>query len=391
MITLLVVIYISFIAVGLPDALLGVVWPAIYTEFSLPISVNGYISMVVSGCTVVASLFSAKLNYKFGTGVVTAVSTALTVVALFGLAFSSHIAFFFLLAIPLGLGAGAIDSGLNSFVALHYSTAQMNFLQCFYGIGVMVSPYLMSLALGNSGDWRKGYLIVAIIQAALLLVTVLALPLWKKTEKRVVAQTGAQTKLLSLKQMLQMPAVRWNCLVFCFCCGIELTFGGWCSTYFVNVKGLAVDLAAQITVLFYVGLSVGRFLSGLLAKRFTPRQMVIFSSCLLLCAIVLLVLPFGLYASAVALLLAGLGVGPLFPNLALLTPAYFGKDVAASVIGLQMSATYLGIMLMPPLFGLVAQYVGVWLFPAFMLVMHGIYLAALAAMLRCVGKAKNMG
>lgn len=381
MITLLVVIYISFIAVGLPDSLLGVAWPAIYTEFGLPISLNGYISMLVSGCTVVASLFSARLNHKFGTGVVTAASTVLTVLALFGLSVSNHIVFFFLLAIPLGLGAGAIDAGLNSFVALHYSTAQMNFLQCFYGIGVMVSPYLMSLALGDSGDWRNGYRTVAMIQAVLAVIAILVLPLWKKVEKRIVTEEGTEAKLLTVRQMLKMPAVRVSCLVFAFCCGVELTFGGWCSTYFVNVKGVAMDHAAKITVLFYVGLSLGRFLSGVFAKRFTPWQMIWFSSILLLCAILMLVLPFGLPVSAVALLFAGLGVGPLFPNLTHLTPVHFGKEIASSVIGLQMSATYTGIMLMPMVFGMVAQYAGVKLFPVFMLLMHIVYLAALMVLI----------
>lgn len=382
MITLLVVIYISFIAVGLPDSLLGVAWPVMYVEFGLPISVNGYIAMMMSACTIVSSLFSARINHKIGTGVVTAISTAMTALALFGYAGSENVVFLFLLAIPLGLGAGAIDSGLNSFVALHYSVAQMNFLQCFYGLGVLISPWLMSMALGTEGDWRKGYLIVAVIQSALTVLTVAALPLWKKMEKRVVAQEKTETKILSVKQLLRTPGVGISCLAFALACGMELSFGTWCSTYFVEAKGVPANYAAQITVLFYVGMTAGRFLSGLFAKKLTPTQMLWISGILLLVAILGLLLPAGLGVSAVALLLAGVGVGPLFPNLVHLTPVAFGRDVASSVIGMQMSASYLGITLMPAVFGVLAQHIGVSLFPGFLLLAHFVYLILLSVLLR---------
>lgn len=382
MITLLVVIYISFIAVGLPDSLLGVAWPVMYVEFGLPISVNGYIAMMMSACTIVSSLFSARINHKIGTGVVTAISTAMTALALFGYAYSENVVFLFLLAIPLGLGAGAIDSGLNSFVALHYSVAQMNFLQCFYGLGVLISPWLMSMALGTEGDWRKGYLIVAVIQSALTVLTVAALPLWKKMEKRVVAQEKTETKILSVKQLLRTPGVGISCLAFALACGMELSFGTWCSTYFVEAKGVPANYAAQITVLFYVGMTAGRFLSGLFAKKLTPTQMLWISGILLLVAILGLLLPAGLGVSAVALLLAGVGVGPLFPNLVHLTPVAFGRDVASSVIGMQMSASYLGITLMPAVFGMLAQHIGVSLFPGFLLLAHFVYLILLSVLLR---------
>lgn len=389
MITLLVVIYLSFIAVGLPDSLLGVAWPVIYPEFGLPISLNGYIAMTVSACTIVSSLFSARLNHKFGTGVVTAVSTAMTALALFGYACSGNVFLFFLLAIPLGLGAGAIDSGLNSFVALHYSKAQMDFLQCFYGLGVMISPYLMSLVLGTEGNWRRGYLIVAAIQTALTVLAVLALPLWKRMEKRVEAEAHTETKLLTVREVLRTGGVGISCLVFALACGIELCFGSWCSTYFVEAKGVPAAYAAQITVLFYIGLTGGRLLSGLLAKRLNAVQMLWISVFALLVAICVLVLPFGLGISAAALLMAGLGVGPLFPNLAHLTPKLFGREVASSVIGVQMSATYTGIMLTPMSFGLVAQYVSVNLFPGFLLVIHIVCMAALAVLLIRLNKKEH--
>jgi len=350
MVTLLIVIYISFIGVGLPDSMLGVAWPAIYTEFDLPISLAGFISMTISACTVISSLVSARLNDRFGTGKVTAISTILTVIALFGFALSPNIVWIFAMAIPLGLGAGAIDSGLNSFVALHYSTAQMNFLHCFYGMGVALSPYLMSVALGSEGNWRKGYIIVATIQAVIAAVTVLALPVWKKYDKRTDMPEDERPKLLSIPQMLKMPAVCFTCLVFFGGCAVELTFGGWASTYFVNAKGILADKAAQVTMLFYIGLAMGRFLSGVLAKKLSSWQMIWLSGGILFVAIIALMFPLGIGASAVVLFFAGLGVGPLFPNMLHLTPVNFGKDVASSIMGLQMTSTYIGIMTMPPLF-----------------------------------------
>jgi len=212
MTALLMVIYISFISLGIPDSMLGVAWPAMYEEFNLPIGLAGYISLTVAGCTILSSLMSTRLIRRFGTGWVTAVSVALTVVGLFGYSFSNRVVYFFLLAIPLGLGAGAIDSGLNSFVALHYSAAQINYLQCFYGIGVAISPYLMSLALGDNGDWRGGYRLVGWIQLAICAMVFLSLPLWKKVQKRIAIQEETQTRVLSLRQMLRDPAVRYTCL-----------------------------------------------------------------------------------------------------------------------------------------------------------------------------------
>ena len=390
MITLLVVIYISFVAVGLPDSLLGVAWPVMYPEFGLPISVNGYIAMTISACTIVSSMLSARVNHKFGTGVVTAFSTAMTALALFGYAHSNQVIFLFLLAIPLGLGAGAIDSGLNSFVALHYSVSQMNFLQCFYGLGVLISPWLMSLVLGSEGNWRKGYLIVALIQSVLAILGVVTLPLWKRVEKQVVAAEDTQTKILSVKALLRMRGVPISCLVFALACGMELSFGSWCSTYFVEAKGVAANYAAQITVLFYLGLTLGRFLSGLFAKRLTPMDMLWISSVVLLVAIFVLLLPVGLGISAIALLMAGIGVGPLFPNLVHLTPLGFGRDVSASVIGMQMSASYLGITLMPAVFGALAQRIGMGWFSPFLLLMHIVCMLSLFVLLNGFKKKTSL-
>lgn len=267
MTTLLIIIFITFIGVGLPDSVLGTAWPAIYREFNLPVSLAGYISATVSACTIISSLISSKVINRFGTGVVSAVSTLMTAAALLGFAFANNAIPFFLLAIPLGLGAGSIDTALNNFVALHYSASKMNFLHCFYGLGVAASPYVMSLALGADDNWRKGYIIIGLIQFCIALIAAVSLPLWKKAEMKDRDENTSLPKTLTLSQLFKMPAVRLSCLAFFGSCALELCAGSWSSTYFVNIKGLPSDKAAQIAMLFYVGLASGRFLSGVVAHK----------------------------------------------------------------------------------------------------------------------------
>lgn len=369
MTTLLIIIFITFIGVGLPDSVLGTAWPAIYREFDLPVSLAGYISSTVSACTIISSLISSKVINKFGTGVVSAVSTLMTAAALLGFAFMKNVGFFFLLAIPLGLGAGSIDTALNNFVALHYSASKMNFLHCFYGLGVAASPYVMSLALGADDNWRKGYIIIGLIQFGIALIAVLSLPLWKKAEKKDKDENPTPPKTLTLSQLFKMPAVRLSCLAFFGSCALELCAGSWSSTYFVNIKGLSSDKAAQITMLFYVGLASGRFLSGMTAQKIGRWRIIRIAALILFSAIILFILPLPLPAAAAALFLIGLGIGPVFPNLTHLTPQNFGADISQSVIGVQQASSYTGIMLMPWLFGILAQAISPALFPYYLLVL----------------------
>lgn len=369
MTTLLIIIFITFIGVGLPDSVLGTAWPAIYREFDLPVSLAGYISSTVSACTIISSLISSKVINKFGTGVVSAVSTLMTAAALLGFAFMKNVGFFFLLAIPLGLGAGSIDTALNNFVALHYSASKMNFLHCFYGLGVAASPYVMSLALGADDNWRKGYIIIGLIQFGIALIAVLSLPLWKKAEKKDKDENPTPPKTLTLSQLFKMPAVRLSCLAFFGSCALELCAGSWSSTYFVSIKGLASDKAAQITMLFYVGLASGRFLSGMTAQKIGRWRIIRIAAIVLFSAIILFILPLPLPAAAAALFLIGLGIGPVFPNLTHLTPQNFGADISQSVIGVQQASSYTGIMLMPWLFGILAQAISPALFPYYLLVL----------------------
>ena len=383
MTVLLIIIFISFIGVGLPDSILGTAWPSIYREFDLPVSLAGYITATVSACTIVPSLLSSKVINRFGTGVVTAVSTILTVVALFGFAFSGNAIFFFVMAIPLGLGAGSIDTALNNFIALHYSATKMNFLHCFYGLGIAASPYIMSYALGNDNNWRKGYILVAVIQSVIALIAILSLPLWKKVERQEKKADNV-VKVLKLSDLIKMPAVRLSCYAFFSSCALELTAGSWSSTYFVNTKDVIPEKAAQITMLFYVGLALGRFLSGVLAKKLSRWQIIGISTGVLLGAIIMFILPVSIMATSIALFLIGLGIGPIFPNLTHLTPENFGRDISQSVMGVQQASAYIGIMIMPWLFGTLAQICSTKIFPCYLLILFMVYMTTLVMLNRKV-------
>ena len=380
---LLIIIFISFIGVGLPDSILGTAWPSIYREFDLPVSLAGYITATVSACTIISSLLSSKVISRFGTGMVTAVSTILTVVALFGFAFTGNAIFFFVMAIPLGLGAGSIDTALNNFVALHYSATKMNFLHCFYGLGIAASPYIMSYALGNDNNWRKGYLLVAVIQSVIALIAIFSLPLWKKVERQE-KKADDVVKVLKLSELIKMPAVRLSCYAFFSSCALELTAGSWSSTYFVNTKDVIPEKAAQITMLFYVGLALSRFLSGVLAKKLSRWQIIGISTGVLLSAIIMFILPVSTMATSIALFFIGLGIGPIFPNLTHLTPVNFGRDISQSVMGVQQASAYIGIMIMPWLFGTLAHVCSTKIFPCYLFIMFMGYMTTLVMLNRKV-------
>ena len=364
---LLLIIYIAFIGLGIPDSLFGAAWPAIYTEFGIPVSRGSLITMLISGGTIISSLLSAELIRRFGTGRITAFSTSLTAAALFGFSCSGNLLLLCLFAVPLGLGAGAIDTALNNYVALHYRASHMNFLHCFYGIGVSLSPLLMSLAL-SAGSWRNGYRMVFWLQAGIAVLTILALPLWKRVSA-VSGQEEEAAETVRFSRLLRDSRVRMACLVFIGSCGLEYSCGNWGSTFLVTSRGLEADAGAGMITLYYVGIAAGRFLSGILSFRLGSRRLVLMGQAVVLAALLLLCLP-GLALPGLGLFLVGLGNGPVFPNMLHLTPRIFGKRLSQSVMGVQMAASYVGILLAPALFGVIAQEIGATLFPGWLLLLY---------------------
>lgn len=371
---LLIIIYITFIGLGIPDSLFGTAWPAVYAELELPISWANFITLTISGGTIVSSLLSTRLVNRFGTARVTAVSTVMTAAALLGFSLSGNFFSLWLMAIPLGLGAGAIDTVLNNYVALHYKAAHMNFLHCFYGIGVSLSPFLMSAALAQNADWRGGYRTVFMLQAAIAVLSVVTLPVWKKAGA-AQTQTEETSRSAGILPILKSPKLYFIGMIFIGSCAVECTCGGWGSTFLVEARGASVDAAARVITLYYVGIAAGRFISGLLAERLTCRQLVGIGQVITAAAILLLLLPLPSVLAAASLFLIGFGNSTVFPNMLQMTPLLWGRELSQAAMGLQMALAYVGILSAPALFGLLAQRIGLTLFPYYLAVFFAVMLA----------------
>lgn len=384
---LLTIIYIACIGLGIPDSLLGTAWPAIYREFGLPISSVSYISLLISVGTVISSLLSARVINKFGTGKVAAVSTSMTAIALLGFSFSNNLLWLCLSAIPLGLGAGAIDTAMNNYVALHYTSKHMNFLHCFYGIGVSFSPYLMSMALSNQSDWRNGYQTVFYFQLLISVICIIALPLWNKVKESTHVQEE-NTRTMKLSEQIKMPSVRFVWGAFIGLGAMESLCAVWTSTFLVNVKGITSYNASKVIMIYYIGMTLGRFLSGILADKLSSWKLIKIGQLITISAILLLILPLSLESSILGLFLIGLGISPIFPNLIHLTPKNFGKSISQSVMGTQIAAFYVATILTPPFFGLIAELFGVNLFPFTLFISFIVVLFSIIFLTRELKKSK---
>ncbi|WP_273394658.1 MFS transporter [Thermophilibacter mediterraneus] len=385
-IVLLVVIYVAFVGLGIPDSLFGAAWPAMYADLGLPVSLGSVVTMIVSCGTIVSSLSSAAVINRFGTGRVTAASTVLTAAALLGFSLAPSLLWLCLLAVPLGLGAGAIDTALNNYVALHYRATHMNFLHCAYGVGVTVSPLIMSFAL-SAGTWREGYLGATVCQAAIALLTIAILPLWGKVaradEER--GEKDAEPRTESPLALVRRRDVRLACLVFLASVAIEGICNTWGTSYLVNARGMGAGEAAGTVTVYYVGVTLGRFLSGVLANRLSSKQLVGLGQLVTFAAVLVLLAPLPVGAASVGLFLVGFGNSPLYPNMLHLTPRLFGRELSQSVIGVQMAASYVGSLALAPLFGVVGQSLGFWLFPVALLALSLVVLGAFVALMTLKG------
>lgn len=365
---LLIIIYIAFISLGLPDAILGSAWPMIYQELNVSISAAGLASMIVSGGTIVSSFFSAKLIRKFGTGKVTTVSVFLTAIALLGIYFSPSFLWICLLGIPMGLGAGAVDSALNNFVALHYEAKHMNWLHCFWGIGATAGPWVMSMYLLKENGWRMGYATIGMVQVVLVLCLILSLPLWKKFETGASNEEESKADI-KVGDLLKIQGAKPALVAFFCYCAAELTTGLWASSYLVVSKGISAEKAAKWVSFFYLGITVGRFLAGFLAMHFNNKKMIRMGQMICICGTVLLIMPFSDYLQLAGLILIGLGCAPIYPAMLHETPNRFGKEVSQGIMGIQMATAYVGSTFMPPLFGMLAKATSFKLMPYFLLIL----------------------
>lgn len=388
-ILLLLVIYIAYIGLGIPDSLFGPAWPAMHVDFGLGVHIAGYLTPLFSLFTVLSSLSSSRLIHRYGTWRVSAVSTALTAVGLLGFSFAPNLITLILFAIPLGSGAGAIDAGLNNYVAIHYSAAHMNFLHCFYGVGVSISPYLMALALSEKNNWHIGYRWAAYIQLGITAVMFLSYPLWKSAEKAELASASAAVRDASLRELAAIPGVRAAWLSFFSSVSMEYLCSTWGSTFLVEEKGLSVDAAAGWLTVYFVGLTLGRFLAGLLARRFSSWQIMALGFGSVTVSLVLLLLPGPFWLAVAGLFLIGLGNGPTYPNLMHLTPGNFGAGISGAVIGTQMAAAYVGSLVLPFLYGAVVKAIGMRSFSIGLILLFIMLVCAVRYLHRWVLKKQN--
>ena len=361
---LLALIYIAFISLGLPDSLLGSGWPVMHAELGVPVSFMGIVSMTISGGTILSSLFSEKLTRKFSTRIVTVASVFLTVIALFGFSLSTRFWMLIVFAVPYGLGAGAIDAALNNYVALHYKAKHMSWLHCFWGVGTIVSPFIMNFALTN-GTWNSGYRMVGFIQLAIALLLLVTLPVWK-INKTSSEEAG---KSIGLLGALRIKGVPFLLIGFFAYCAAESTAMQWASTYFVEVKGVPAERAAGFAALFYIGITAGRFISGFITNRLGDRNMIRLGTGILACGIAVLCIPTKSYAAAfAAFLIIGCGCAPIYPCIIHSTPSHFGAENSGAIIGIQMASAYVGSTFIPPLFGLLGNAVSFSVMPVYLLV-----------------------
>ena len=398
---LLLMIYLAFVSLGLPDALLGSAWPIMYQEFAVPVSYSGTVFMIICGGTILSSLNSEKLNRRFGTGKITAISVFLTAIALFGFSISHSFLMLCLFAIPYGLGAGSVDAALNHYVALHYSSRHMSWLHCMWGLGASVGPYIMGFVLQRGEPWNRGYLIVSIIQFTLAIILFCSLSLWKKNQEELTENAASTAKqeapkqeapkqrALSLKEVFAIPGAKESLASFYGYCALEQTVGLWAGSFMVLALGMEEKLAASYVALFYFGITFGRFLSGFFTMKWKDEQMVLGGSAIVFFGIFLLFTPWSKALVLPALILIGLGCAPVYPSVIHSTPYNFGVEHSSALIGAQMAAAYVGTLIMPPLFGVLGRSFSMKLFPYYSMFLLLFMVFTYRRMLQVTKKARR--
>ena len=363
---LLLLIYLAFISLGLPDSLLGSAWPVIHQELQVPLSYAGAVTMLILFGTICSSLMSERLTKKLGVNIVTVCSVLLTAIALYGFSTASAFWMLCLWGIPYGLGAGAIDAALNNYVALHYNSRHMSWLHCFWGVGTIISPYIMSYALTTS-VWQNGYRMVSFLQMGITVILLVTLPVWK-VNRMANEQKAEQAAVIGIRGALKIKGVPQLLLGFFSYCSLESTLLLWSSSYLVGAKGVTAQKAAAFASLFCIGITAGRFLSGLVTEKLGDYNLICIGTGILLLGCIAMILPLKTDAAALGgLVVMGLGCAPVYPSIIHATPDNFGAQNSQAIIGIQMASAYVGSTFMPPVFGLIANHISVALMPFFVL------------------------
>jgi len=388
---LLIIIYLAFVSLGLPDPLLGASWPIMHEQMAVPMSYAGIISMITAGATIVSSLLSDRMTRRLGAGVVTSVSVLITAVSMFGFAYSDSFLVLCLWSVPYGLGAGAVDAALNNYVALHYAARHMNWLHSFWGVGTSISPYIMGWCLTRDMGWQGGYSTVGVLQLALTAVLFISLPLWKK-RAAVTVTAGGEEEIPDEPAVGMLKAVRIRgvvlvLLTFFAYCSLETTAGLWASSYLVEHRGIDAETAARFASLFYLGITLGRLLSGFVSDLLGDRRLVRTGAIILCIGIVMVALPLSAnYIALAGLVVIGFGCAPIYPSIIHSTPANFGRENSQAIIGIQMASAYTGSTFMPPVFGLIADHIHIGLYPIFLAVFGALILILSERLNRTIDK-----
>jgi len=378
---LLLIIYLTFISLGLPDSLLGAAWPVMRHDLGAPIGMAGVLSFTVTIGTIVSALATSRVVRRIGTARTTLISVAMTAGAMLGFSIAPSIAWLMVFAIPLGLGGGAVDSALNHYIAGHYEARHMSWLHCFWGVGVTVSPMILSVYL-SEGAWRDGYAMIGFIQSAIAAVLIASLPLWKHMEKKRAGggrapQADAPARGPEEGRKPKNAAgVKYALGTFLFYCGVEATAGLWGSSYLVNVKGISADDAALWISIYFMGITIGRFVNGFVTLKFSSLTLIRAGQITTLAGALLLLLPLPAGFSLAGFLITGLGLAPIFPSMLHETPVRFGEAHAGRIMGYQFATAYTGAALLPPLLGMLAGYWTIGIFPLYIVLMAAAMLLA---------------
>ncbi|WJM11012.1 MFS transporter [Paenibacillus sp. PK1-4R] len=373
---LLIIIYLAFIGLGLPDALLGSAWSVMKNDIHATTEMAGYISLIISFSTVVSSLSASRLLHRFGTGKVTLFSILSTTIALLGFSFSENFVFLLILAVPLGLGAGSVDAALSNYVALHFKAKHMNWLHCFWGIGAVTGPLVMAYWLNQANNWRAGYVTVGLILLGIVVILLSTLSLWKIFEKGRVEGSGDEKKRVSNREAIRIPGVKMSMLAMLCYNGSETAAGLWMASFFIVSKGVSPGTAAALSSLFFIGIILGRIISGFLSTHVSSKNLIRYGGIIGCFGLVILVMPIPYWIAAGALFIVGLGGAPIYPSIVHATPERFGEKASPSVIGLEMASAYTGSTLIPLGMGLIASEWGMSMVPLILLILFSVMFAA---------------
>lgn len=364
---LLIVIYLAFISLGLPDSLLGSAWPVMYSDLNVPLSYMGILSMIIAIGTIISSLMTATLARKLGTGKLTAISVATTAISMFGFSITDSFIVLCVIALPYGLGAGAVDASLNNYVSLNYAPRHMSWLHCFWGVGTVISPYIMGYFLTSGSKWQTGYLTVSIIQAVLAILIAVSIPFWHKNSD---IAANKPEKPITKSELLKTKGVPFMLVSFFCYCSAEATAGMWASSYLCEYRGINEERSARLASMFYIGITVGRLLSGFITEKLGDKKLIRGGLLTLLIGIIMVIIPTKSDILCIAgLIVIGLGSAPVYPSLMNVTPKYFGKEKSLAVVGLQLASAYIGINFMPTLFGFLTDNIWNGIYPFYLLVL----------------------